>query len=97
MLSVILLLTRRPNVFAQTGDATSEQHKASAIERFFTCRHPPAVAGSELQTGSVGRGRTEAPSNHSPLPGRSEHSHPKCGPLPTPIRRLTRRERRNLG
>ena len=26
--------------FAHTGEATSEQHKASAIERFFTCAIP---------------------------------------------------------
>ena len=58
MLSVILLLTRRPNVFAQTGDATSEQHKASAIERFFTCRHPPS-GGRVGITDWFGRSRSD--------------------------------------
>src|SRR5271166_5898253 len=59
------------NVFAQTGDATSEQHKASAIERFFTCAIPQRWQGRNeklvCRPKSAGPDRTESLDNYSPF------------------------------
>src|SRR5215472_9493551 len=63
------------NVFAQTGEATSEQHSASTIERFFTCAIPQRWQGRNYRlVVQVSRSGPKPLAIIAPLTRRGEHS-----------------------